>query len=719
MSFAACAVSLAVVASAVGGVPAVAAEGRAYEMVSPPDKSGNTIDPRLTIQSTEGGDAVAYSASGAFAGAATSINGGYYIARRSDQGWSVDPIDAPQGNRDVQIATPSLFLSDDLSWTVQFSTRALLPGAVEGGGNLYRRDNLTGARQLIASAGDKTLASELVPVSTRRLLGATGDLSHFAFMTTQQLHPDATPVTLNAYEVVDGSLRLINRADDGSVDPGGGELGSYSTDTRDSRPISADGRRVFFGAPYSAGDAAPLYMRLDGARTIPLSLSQRRGDDPAIPHQATFNGASADGSVVYFTSSDFLTDDDSGGLYRLDIETGQLTHVTPLRGDPGDFSAVIYKVLYVTRDGSTVFFVSPNNLAGAATSGPPNLYAYRDGELDYVGAFAGGPEAGGGPTIALSPNGRFLVFGSAGSFTGYDNTHPECRANLYFGNPDGTCTEVFLYDAWRKVVTCPSCAVENPAENRNSDLLPQLSSISGHVSRAVLDDGRVFYTSGEKLVPDDVNGRRDVYQWQDGTNTLISTGRSREDSLFAEASADGRDVFFLTSERLVGQDVDDEADLYDARQGGGLLSQNPVVPAARGCEGDGCQGTALPAPVLPTVGSLGLSGSGNETSSTLPRARRRGRVRASAKRAVRGTVFTLTVKTTSKGRIAVSGKYLRSARKVASKSSAYRLRVRLNDEGIGTLRRRGRLTVNAKVRFTSDVSQASTVVVRVTMARRR
>ena len=152
-------------------------ECRAYELVSPPDKEGNTVDPRATIQSAPDGNVVAYSVSNGFGGAEASLNGGYYIARRSGEGWSSEAIDAPQANRDLQVVRPSLYLSSDLSSTIQLGTSVLTPGGVKEGGNLYRRDNLTGTRRAArlrqrkdpgvrARAGDESAA----PGSRRRPL---------------------------------------------------------------------------------------------------------------------------------------------------------------------------------------------------------------------------------------------------------------------------------------------------------------------------------------------------------------------------------------------------------------------------------------------------------------------------------------------------------------------------------------------------------------------
>jgi hypothetical protein len=124
-----------------------------------------------------------------------------------------------------------------------------------------------------------------------------------------------------------------------------------------------------------------------------------------------------------------------------------------------------------------------------------------------------------------------------------------------------------------------------------------------------VDGARVFFATKEGLVSEDTNGVADVYEYNtiDGSRSLISSGESNNPSLFLEASQDGRDVFFITTERLSGWDSDNAYDLYDARADGGL-SEPSVAPAS--CQGDACQ----PVPVVPndvTPSSSGFAGPGD------------------------------------------------------------------------------------------------------------
>ena len=85
---------------------------------------------------------------------------------------------------------------------------------------------------------------------------------------------------------------------------------------------------------------------------------------------------------------------------------------------------------------------------------------------------------------------------------------------------------------------------------------------------------------------------------------ILSTGRDATPSLFADASEDGSDAYFLTGSSLVGSDPG-AIDVYDAKIGGGFGEAGEGIP----CEGDSCQALP-PEPTEPTLTTL-LSGPGN------------------------------------------------------------------------------------------------------------
>jgi hypothetical protein len=90
---------------------------------------------------------------------------------------------------------------------------------------------------------------------------------------------------------------------------------------------------------------------------------------------------------------------------------------------------------------------------------------------------------------------------------------------------------------------------------------------------------------------------------------LISTGQSPDESYFGDASTSGGDVFFFTRQSLVSQDQDNNVDVYDAREHGGLASQNAVATSP--CVSERCRGSSSTAPAFEVPSSVTLSGSGN------------------------------------------------------------------------------------------------------------
>src|SRR5262249_16637870 len=116
------------------------------------------------------------------------------------------------------------------------------------------------------------------------------------------------------------------------------------------------------------------------------------------------------------------------------------------------------------------------------------------------------------------------------------------------------------------------------------------------------------FDSTDKLAFSDSNGQSDVYQWeafgegdcttQPGCVGLISSGRGTEGASFIDASADGADAYFLTSESLIGADPG-SIDLYDAMVAGGLPEAAKPLP----CVADACQPLPSP-PEDPDPGTL-------------------------------------------------------------------------------------------------------------------
>ena len=152
------------------------------------------------------------------------------------------------------------------------------------------------------------------------------------------------------------------------------------------------------------------------------------------------------------------------------------------------------------------------------------------------------------------------------------------------------------------------------------------SATSPAQNHPLTDDGRhVFFSTAEALVPQDINGKIDVYEYDapSGTVHLITTGTERSDSYFMNASPSGDDALFLTRAQLVGADADNNYDLYDARVDGGF----PEPPPTRA----GVLGRCVPGPAglsartrrrLAAASSTGAGGAPHDEPKPKPKPKR-------------------------------------------------------------------------------------------------
>jgi hypothetical protein len=512
--------------------------------------------------------------------------------------------------------------------------------------NLLERDSAGGALQTLATEGSASLSSAYYYVGSAR------DGSDVFFESEE------APKVFNTYvwDRATGAVTLAGALPGGAA-PGKGslagsnEVGSHGQMLQAEHTVSGDGSSFFFA---DAG-TGQLYLRLNptseeecadpgAACTVQISKSQRTPADPKGKKPARFWQATPDGSLGFFTSPGKLTDDATTGtndegndLYRYDAESGDLLDLVPdpAPGDPA--GADVQGVLGASEDGSYVYFAANGVLAGGATagdceataqSGSCNLYLWHEGTTTFVAQLTLGGDSTNWSTSAaarssrLSADGKTLLFRSQGKLSAYDNQ----------GVP-----ELYRYGAADGKILCVSCNPTGAAPVALATLQSTPTGLGNLPPAAVLsrnlstDGGRVFFETPDKLVAADVNGDggcpgtgpnkggpfacQDVYEWEakgsgscqsEGQNGgclyLISDGRSGEPAYFTDADPTGANAFFLTDRPLVGQDKDQIRDIYDARVGGGIASQNPPPPAPV-CEGEACKGAPTPAPAAQTPGT--------------------------------------------------------------------------------------------------------------------
>jgi hypothetical protein len=561
---------------------------RAYEQVSPVNKEGvRATGGGITLD----GNHATFISDGAFAGAP---RGGAnpYLSSRSAAGWQTTWL---------QPGLPPFLPSSGLGYTVvgvnsDATSMVLLGDPMEPtwptqNSSLYLRD----------AAGHLSWISPMEPgiplVAAPSLTNpeTTPDLSHVVFQAAQRyLDGPAAGLDANAYglyEWTDGALRLVN------VDSSGALITKYGASLAGTGALSRDGERIYFSTPndiFTPGGpdgVKRIYLRQSGQTTTEISATQCTETSCEGPEQnATYQGASADGAVAFFTSPAQLTNTATagGGLYRYDVASGKLTLLTPDATDPG--GAEVIAEIDNSDDGSIVYFVAKGVLAAGGTAGASNLYVYDANSSSTTFVTTLPADAPGGRRPAeTTPSGRYLVFQTAAPITpGYDNAG-------HF--------EMYRYDLATKAP--PACLTCLPAgEPASGDSTVNVGARVA--SQNITDDGsRVFFQSSVPLVPGDSNGKVDVYQWHDGTISLISAGTGSSDSWYSSSTRSGSNILFNTYDRLVPEDQDVQMDVYDARVDGGFPAP-PAPPAT--CVATGCRTGAGGAPAPSSVGSTTVSG---------------------------------------------------------------------------------------------------------------
>jgi hypothetical protein len=536
---------------------------------------------------------------------------------------------------------------------------------------LYRRDNQTGALQTLTPAS-------IVPAGTEEaafepeFAGASPDLEHVLFTTSVALTGNAAHNVRanNLYEWNNGSgVSLVNVLPDETTWEGGAVLGDGGNVIH---AVSEDGARVIWtdvDYEFQTGHGGTKLYQTDMVTHKTVQLDAPRGGTGS--GNGIFRAANSSGSLVFLTDQEPLTagseaHEKSDDLYVFDASTGDLTDLTPIAGGGG-----VQGVLGASEDGSYIYFTANGVLAPGATPGscgcesstgkavgPTNLYVahLEDGQWStkFIATLAGadGPDWGSGsssfsPTSRVTPDGLFVAFMSSARIptvefpNGYDNLD----ANS--GQPD---EEVYLYDLGSERMSCASCnptgalpVGELDAGNLSMDpieygnftgtwlaaAVPPISplGVSGdgtYQSRYLSDEGRLFFDSRDGLVAHDTNEKEDVYEFEPGgvgscvTATgcvsLISSGIGSEDSTFLDASANGSNVFFRTSDQLLPQDLDDSFDVYDARMctaAEPCIASGAVAPPPC-ASSDACKAGPTPQPaIFGAPPSATFAGAGN------------------------------------------------------------------------------------------------------------
>ena len=554
-------------------------DGRAWEMVSPPDKQAGTLESTPAewgglIQAANDGSSITYIASAPTEGEPQSndaVERVQLFSSRDSGDWSTKVIDTYRN-------AASGVLLGDLSEYKLFSEDLSL-GVVEPKGDTplseetsertpyLRHDATCDANP--ASCYQPLITANNVLVGTKfggnpeselgdvKFTGASPDMSHIVLTSAVPL--TETPAESGAlYEWAGGGLRpvsLLPTSEGGALVQA--ELGGGGGESNTRGAVSDDGSKIVWT------HGSHLYMSdMKNGHTVRVDAPESGAAGGA--GQAVFELASSDGAKVFFIDTARLTTDSTASekvspvasdLYEYDADTGNLVDLT-VDSHAKEQADIQGLILGASQDGAYVYFVANGALAQGAALGDCsgefsvksakcNLYLRHDGVTTFIAELSGEDRNGTfasnleNLTARVSPNGRWLAFMSDASLTGYDNRDSESGARD---------EEVFLYDVSSKRLTCASCdpTGARPVGVYETGAYPGLmfdhlftwserwlaAAIPGwngtrhpaHQPRYLSDSGRLYFDSNDALQPRDTNGTWDVYQYEpEGVGSCSST----------------------------------------------------------------------------------------------------------------------------------------------------------------------------------------------------
>src|ERR1035441_3681813 len=691
-------------------------DNRAWELVTPPNKHGAGIVPNPPegglIEASEAGGAITYVSTAPPVEEAQgnrSLQSVQNLARRTGSGWTSQDIATPNSvlgrYTSGSTAEYKIFSGDLVTALLEPTGETPLPPLTEGAEQtIYLRNNTSGVFTPLVTAENVTHGAHFGQENQRvEVRGASPDLSHVVFGSPEALTSEVSTVTgeVNLYEWVAGHLQLVSVLPDerpasepnGEHQSEGAKLGRENQVVRNA--VSNDGSRVIWETRGGRAREHHLYLR-DTATKETIQLDAVQGGTPSTEPLPEFQGASADGSRIFFTDAERLTAGSRAEPFAPELFVAEVTAsphlavtVTDLSKDSTESATVRGTILGYSEDGSYVYYVAMGRLTPKAGSGPKLYVEHNDGTAwgapRLLATLSESDESDWNPlgnvsqTSRVSPDGEYLAFMSQESLTGYDNH------DIHSNEPD---QEVFLAKFSTGGVRCASC---NPSGARPGGLLdptfdssletplvdpaalwagktlaasiPAWSQVTlregFYQPRYLSDSGRLFFDAADGLVPADVNGREDVYQYEPegiaggrcdagtqsqsqvyvrqteaqadpsgggpavaaGCVALLSAGTSHAESVFLDASASGEDAFVLTASQLTTQDIDGAFDIYDAHAcTASSPCPSPTATAPPPCVGpETCRG-AIGAP-LGSEGAASTTVTGNGNIVPLPSAK--------------------------------------------------------------------------------------------------
>jgi hypothetical protein len=662
----------------------------AIEMVSPPKKFVlGASRPSFSV----GSDRILFSSRAALADTPglQYYKGDSYIATRNSSGWTISPTSPPASAEIAgggeRYGGPFAFNADLETWLQFGATQAQnMVGAMQ-----FYRGDLGGAFQpispLLVPIDDSGSERIIFYVANTQISGAAPDLSAAVFRLADQLPGSATFLPddptfpfiegnigrdRNQYLVTDvsgtPSIELLARDKSGKAWGGecgtrlGGGIGASGTRSGTSGglkqgAISSDASRIYFTTRPDQPDETVC------STENPLRILERTQSETGpqiqelVPGSASessdfYQGASADGSKVFFTTTRNLVAGDqdtppSGAecsgelgaspgcdlyLYDRDLPSGERLIQVSAGGSgdptPGKGADVLSSITSLSGDGTHVYFVAQGVLTTAANpegataaAGQPNLYMYeRDaahpsGRTTFIG------------TLSPEDEGKLWgversYFGGAYSVPVYGATSGEggdghilafaSKAPLTSDDADGGARDVFRYDATAEILERVSVSGPGGSDGGSLDANVNANDVNlplanpAEEGRWVSEDGdTIAFLTEAPLAAGDEGTSSNAYVWRDGEVGMLPGETDSPPTV----AALGNEVGYETDGPLLPQDGDTASDVYVARTDGGFPFPQELAP----CDptAGACQGPAAIAPAQQAPATNVFSGPGN------------------------------------------------------------------------------------------------------------
>jgi hypothetical protein len=333
--------------------------------------------------------------------------------------------------------------------------------------------------------------------------------------------------------------------------------------------VSAEGGKVFFATNEALtktdkDEAVDIYVRDLQAETT--TLVSAAGTSCGLPNcgqgsaPAQFAGTDRTGDKAFFTTTEGLVNQDTDSSPDI-YERNLTTKATRLVSLPGTCPSAELNCNPTFRsasaDGSHVFFETNERLTESDTDSSQDVYDWSGGTAALVSTAPGAGNGAFDATFAgASANGATVYFETNEALDPADTDHVQD-----------------VYQRSGGVTTLVSAGAEGRG---NAEVPASFAWASPDGSSEA-----VFFSSSEALTGEDTDSAQDVYMRLAGVTTLLSTGPEGSggnfDATFAGASADGSKVFFTTAEPLSAEDLDTTSDIYlRSAAGTQLISVGPV-----------------------------------------------------------------------------------------------------------------------------------------------